>query len=234
MKLLQKVFLASTFVFAFFLVSSKGVNAQTFNLGFQAQTGPQAGTVQLTWNDTDIITNYNLAYGTTPTANTYGAVGIGNTGTYLVQGLQPGTKYYFSLSPVIGNQGLGYLPTASAIAASKTTGAVQGPVSQATFSAQGAGPTTDQYQVRATQGPGKGTVTLSWSNPMNAYDFDVVYGTQAGGIYPYGAQNVGYQSNNVQIGGLTSGWTYFFSVLAENQNDQPVAGFSQPVSIVVP
>ena len=230
MKTIQKAVLILIIIIAFALLGIKNTNAVDFNLGFSAQPGPKTGTVLLNWNDTDLITNYNLAYGTSPGNYTYGAVGIGNTGTYLVQGLVPGKKYYFSLSPVIGSQALGYLPQASAIAASNTTGSTLNTVTQATFNAPLGGPTTDQFQLRATAGPGRGTITLTWNNPMNAHDFDVVYGTQAGGVYQHGAQNVGNNSNTVQIQGLTSGWTYFFSVLGEDVNDKPVTNFSAPVS----
>lgn len=198
-----------------------------FNLGFWAQTGPQAGTVQLTWNDPSFVNNYNIAYGTAPGSYQYGAVGVGNVGAYLVSGLQPGTKYYFALSPIVNNRGLGYSPETSAVAAKTTTGQVKGPVSQASFSAPQGGPTADQYQLTAKPGPMSGQVTLSWIMPGGATNVDVVYGTQGGG-YTYGAQNVGQGSNQV-ISGLVPGWVYYFAVLAEN-NNTPVAPLSMPVA----
>lgn len=198
-----------------------------FSLGFWAQSGPQAGTVQLTWNDPSFVDNYNIAYGTAPGSYQYGAVGIGNVGTYLVGGLTPGVKYYFALSPVVLGRGLGYSPETSAVAATTSTGQAKGPVTQAGFTAPQGGPTADQYQLTAKPGPMSGQVTLSWVMPAGATNVDVVYGTQGGG-YVYGAQNVGQESNQV-ISGLVPGWVYYFAVLAEN-NNRPIAPLSQPVA----
>lgn len=211
-------------------VSTVFANTDSFNLGFWAQSGPNTGSVQLVWNDPAVVTNYNVAYGTTPGSYTYGATNIGNASSYLVQGLNPGTKYYFALSPIVNGQGLGFTPETTAVATVNGTGANQGPVSQAQFNAPVGGPTSDQYRLRATPGPNPGQVSLTWDNPWNANDFDVVYGTQTGG-FVYGAQNVGQNTNQYVVSGLTSGWSYAFAVLAENNGTMvPGSGLSAPVA----
>lgn len=208
--------------------AGKAFAAYNFNLGISAQPGAQAGTVLLTWNDPDVVTNYNISYGTTPSANQYGVVGTGDGGTYVVGGLTPGQTYYFAISPVVNGVGLGYLPTVSAVAAGTTTASPKNTVSQVTVSAAPGVTASDNYGLKAVQGPGKGQVTLTWQNPYGAQQFDVIYGTQAG-VYGWGAQNVGHNSNQVTISGLTSGVLYFFSVMGEN-GATPVGSFSAPAS----
>ncbi len=226
----KKLFILVFAVALLFGGAAKAYAQYTFDLGLWAQPGAQAGTVLLSWNDNDVITNYNVAYGTTPGNYQYGAVGIGNTGSYVVGGLTPGVTYYFALSPVVNGQGLGYLPGVSAKAAGVTTASPKNNVTQATVTAPLGGPGNDGYQLRAVSGPGKGQVSLNWQNPYGAQQWDVVYGTQAGN-YTMGAQNVGHNSSQVTISGLTSGVTYIFTILGEN-GSTTVGSFAAPVAQV--
>ena len=234
MKILNKFYRSGIFLAMLLALSVafsfQSAYADEFPLGFFAQSGAETGTVLLSWNDRPEFSNYNIAYGTQPGVDTYGATNIGKESNYVVGGLTPGVTYYFVISGVVGGQGSRYSPEVSAVAATSTTSAAKGPVSQASFQAPVGGPTADQYQLLASPGQGGGDVKLSWQNPWNANDFHVVYGPQGGG-YQWGALNVGHDSNMVTITGLNPGSMYVFAVMAD-PSTAPQAGLSHPVAQV--
>lgn len=232
MKLLSKFSLAIVSLglfLAFSLSPAFADDSYSFNLGFYAQTGAETGSVQLAWADLPNVGNYNIAYGTAPGSYVYGVTNTGKTNNFVVRGLTPGQKYYFVISPVVDGRGTRFSPETSAVAATTTTSAPTGPVSQASLSVQLGGPTQDAYHLRAVPGGSAGEVLLTWDNPWRADSFHVVYGPQSGG-FTWGALNVGRDnSNHVVIKGLTPGWKYAFAVVA-NPNTTPQAGLSMPVA----
>jgi hypothetical protein len=55
---------------------------------------------KLIWTPSVPVTHYSIVYGTKPGEYIYGALDVGNTTTYTVNDLNPGTTYYFSVSGV--------------------------------------------------------------------------------------------------------------------------------------
>ncbi|MBI3379984.1 hypothetical protein HY029_04470 [Candidatus Gottesmanbacteria bacterium] len=194
-----------------------------------ATPGPKAGEVTLRWSDADSAEDYHLVYGTNSTNMQYGVLNIGRSHYYIVGKLNPGTKYYFALVPVVNNVALYTSEWVAAWPMSGQTAMVTQPraavgqpmVSQPTWTT----PTTmtpvasgpaGKFMLRAASGPKMGQVTLSWGDADSADNYHVIYGTDPNNM-KYGALNIG-TSHLYTIGKLNPGTKYYFALVPVMNN----------------
>src|SRR5690606_28710853 len=160
----------------------------------------------------------NLAYGPSSNSHLYGVVGLGDSSSYIVRGLTPGQRYYFSLSPVVNGTGLAYMGEVSAIATGTGTAKTASSGSQATIVALPSGNTGMPWSLSAVTGSNAGEVNLSWTNTQTSTvdGFDLVYGSK-NGLNEHGYQGIRQSGTNYTftVGKLISGQRYFFQILPE-------------------
>lgn len=193
----------------------------------KAVSGPKAGQVTLYWNDAQEADNYHLVYGTDSKNLKFGVLNIGKTKSYTVKLLNPGTKYYFALVPVLHDAALYTSEWVSAWAMGGVVKSVT-PVTPVTMMksvtpVQATAPKvmapsvgTNNHWLVAKAGPKVGEVTLSWRHVDVANNYHLVYGTKPG-EYKYGALNIGW-TNWYTVKALVPGQTYYFALVPVNNN----------------
>ncbi len=204
-------------------------NGPAGKIMLRAASGPKAGQVTLTWVDVDSADNYHLVYGISSTQMQYGALNIGKSNVYTVEKLNPATKYYFALVPVMNNMAMYTSEWVSAWPASPGQGGAMGggqmnsmstakvsqsmgqPVAMMPVSSiPMAGPVGKHWLVART-GPNEAAVTLNWRHVDDANNYHLVYGTEHG-KFKYGALNIGWVTKYT-VKKLTPGVTYHFALV---------------------
>jgi fibronectin type 3 domain-containing protein len=148
-----------------------------------------AASVALTWSTSVGADSYNVYAGTAAGGESATPVATGITaGTYTINGLTPGTTYYYIVKTV--------------------SGGVVGAASNETSATPSTMPPTN---LTATAGAGE--VSLSWSAASGAASYTVYQGT-ASGSESGTPVATGVSATSVDITGLTAGTTYYFVVKA--------------------
>lgn len=257
----MKKFLLSSSVLLLFLTSASLFKPPTVaaaeggpagKLMLRAVSGPKAAEVTLFWDDVQAVDNFHLVYGTDSKNMKYGVLNIGTSKVYTVKKLNPGTKYYFALVPVLNNVALytsewvgawagggavsmpppvaKVVPTAPVVSQPVTKVAV--PVAAVV---PAAGPVGKHWLV-ARPGPKVGEVTLTWRHMDDANNYHLVYGTEHG-KFKYGALNLGWVTK-FTVGKLAPGVTYHFALVPVKNDvalyttDQVMAATYRPVQVV--
>lgn len=207
------------------VLAADGGPAGKFNL--RAASGPNTGEVTLTWSNNDTADNYHLVYGTDSKNMQYGVLNIGTNKVYTVKMLNPGTRYYFALVPVLNHVALytsewvsgvslsaGIMVTSSVV---EETPVINQPVTMQpvtpvvmTQPTATSGP-VGKHLLWAKAGPNAGEVTLYWRHADDANNYHLVYGTESG-KYKYGVLNIGWV-NGFTVRSLIPGVTYYFALV---------------------
>lgn len=88
-----------------------------------------------------------------------------------------------------------------------------------------------QYALTVKTGQNPGTVNVSWSDDGATNQYNLQYGTEQG-KYTFGALNLPFaklMSNNFEVGQLSGGTTYYFSLVGETGGEPKTSG---PVAAV--
>lgn len=210
-------------------------------LMLRASSGPNAGEITLRWGNADSADNYHLVFGTNPKSMKYGALNIGKSNVYTVGKLNPGTKYYFALVPVVNNMALytsewvsafaksGQVTSVTPVTSVKTVTSVTPVVKSTTRAA-------DKHWLIARSGPNEGEVTLNWRHADDANNYHLVYGTEHG-KFKYGVLNIGWVTSYT-VKKLVPGVTYHFALVpvkndvALYTSDQVMAAARRNVQMV--
>jgi hypothetical protein len=179
----------------------------------RTEAGPGTGEVTLNWKRVSPdVTNYGIMYGTESGKYTFGADKIGNSVSFTVKGLTPGTKYYFMIYPYLKDVRSASLSpeiSETAAASARTVVGTSGPYGRNLLS--------------AVSGPNKGQVTLNWKRFHPDTDaYTIVYGPKPG-MYLWGVVNAKDASNpndsdfSFNIGNLNPGGRYYFAIIPQVQ-----------------
>lgn len=199
---------------------------------FQATSGTQNGTVNLTWSDPQNQANsYSLIYGYNPNPSRFGvtsiAEGTGGNTSFNVGYLNPGTTYYFILNAFQNGNFVATTGPVKAVAPSgpiSVAAAGSGTTMAAAPTTTTAAMSTNPWVVNptfgfwATKGSQPGTINLTWSDPQNmANNYQISYGTTSAANM-WGALNISETpgGNNLTVGSLVPGQTYYFTLYSYN------------------
>jgi fibronectin type 3 domain-containing protein len=151
--------------------------------------GTTAGSLNVGWNASTGATSYSIFEGTTSGGEGTTAVQTGLSGTSAsLTSLTPGKQYFFTVVAVdAGGSSMASVEASGTTIASPPTG----------FAASG----------------GNASVSLSWTASAGATGYNVYEGTTSSGEGTTPVQS-GVSGTSVNIGGLTNGKVYYFTVAA--------------------
>jgi fibronectin type 3 domain-containing protein len=154
-----------------------------------AAVGTTAGSLNLGWNASTGATSYSIFEGTTAGGEGKTAVETGLSGTSAsLTSLTPGKQYFFTVVAVdAGGSSMASMEASGTTIASPPTG----------LAASG----------------GNASVSLSWTASAGATGYNVYEGTTSSGEGATPVQS-GVSGTSVNIGGLTNGKVYYFTVAA--------------------
>lgn len=197
---------------------------------FSANSGSEIGTVKITWIDNNDIEKYNLLYGTSANNLNFGVVDMGfqrkKTNEFTIKSLIPGQTYYFKLCGIRGGGDVESGPIMAVSASNKT-------LSTKSFYYSSIKNYQMPYLFTINYSNTSGSINVTWFDDDSADKYNIVYGLDPNN-FSYGFQNMPYNanfSNTFAVNYLTPGKTYYFSLVAEKNNQ--VVSWTKPISITV-